>query len=498
MISNPIIKGFNPDPSICFADGVYYTAVSTFEYQPGVAVYSSTDLVNWKFCTSILSRPGQLNLDGCKNSGGIYAPTLRHHNGRFYMVTTNKNIPSNFIVHSDSITGEWSDPLPVSPIGIDPSLFFDEDGSCYYSSNGEIYGRRGILGARINPDTGELLEPLKNICDGVVRCATEAPHIYKKDGWYYLVIAEGGTEMGHHARVYRSPSLEDGFTEFRQMPILSHVYRKGHPIQAVGHADLIELDDGSWYAVFLGIRPPGRAHLHNLGRETFLAPVSWWAGWPVIGNGGSVELDFPELEAQPEPVNLLDVDFSHPLEEYPFLRVRSLKEHCYKRSDGNLTLTGEEALSAPTGTPTMIALRQREFECSFTAELETGSLEGRAGLVAWYNSDYFLKLQVEQMESSSAAGGAVRVSLVRCIHGYESPAESIILENPGDSLDLKIQTDREFYLFYCGDRLIGRAAVATLCTETTMYMTFTGTLLGLWAEEGRARFRKGCRLEDFC
>lgn len=166
MPTNPILKGFYPDPSICYANGRYYVAVSTFEYFPAVTIYESDDLIHWKYLTSALNRIEQIDLKGCKNSSGVYAPTLRHHEGRFYLVTTNKNIPMNFLVTADQIAGPWSDPLPIYRSGIDPSLFFDEDGSCFYTSNGTIDGKKGIVGAYIDVENGKLMGELRFISGG--------------------------------------------------------------------------------------------------------------------------------------------------------------------------------------------------------------------------------------------------------------------------------------------------------------------------------------------
>ncbi|NCB26720.1 MAG: glycoside hydrolase family 43 protein, partial [Bacteroidia bacterium] len=338
MIQNPILKGFNPDPSICYAHGHFYIAVSTFEYYPGVTVYESSNLVQWMYCTSILTGPEQLDLAGCNNSSGIYAPTLRFHENRFFLVTTNKHTKSNFLMVSDSIHGPWSEIMHICETGIDPSLFFDLDGRCFYTSNGLIGGRKGIHGAYLDVATGTLLEPLSLLTTGVTGCATEAPHVYYHNRWYFLLIAEGGTEYGHHSQVFRSRNLKGPYTEHSPEPILSHVHRKGHPIQATGHADLFCTPEGQWFAVFLGVRVFGKALLHNLGRETFLAPVTWIDDWPIIGSQGHVELSYPLLSDPPKQLRELVVDFSRPLAEYPLLKVRLPKSDCYVQIEGNLLL----------------------------------------------------------------------------------------------------------------------------------------------------------------
>lgn len=485
MSSNPILKGFNPDPSICQANGKFYIAVSTFEYFPGVTLYESEDLSTFRYVHSALSKESQLDLKGCKNSTGIYAPTLRFNEGTFYLVTTNKHTKWNFIVHANDIKGPWSDPLLVSPMGIDPSLFFDDDGTCYYTSNGTIEGQKGIVGAPIDPDTGRLLAPLSLISKGCSGCATEAPHIYKRNAWYYLVMAEGGTEYGHHSVVVRSKTLGGPYEENPHNPILSHTHRKGHPIQCTGHADLLRLENGRWVAVFLAIRMPGRALLHNLGRESFLAEVAWEKDWPIIGDGGMVELGDTKSK-------LLFVDFSQDLEDYPLLKVRTPKKACYLQDadEAALSLQGEQKLSATGESPTLLAIRQEEFCSTFEAHLDTENLTAKAGVVAWYNSDYHVKLQVCMPDEATLS-----VSLIRQVHGFEARSESITLkQQQGLPLLLQIISDTEHYHFFCNGTKIGSASIACLCSEATMYMTFTGTLFGIYAEEGNATFKKGLML----
>ncbi|MBN2174226.1 MAG: glycoside hydrolase family 43 protein, partial [Bacteroidales bacterium] len=186
---NPVIPGFHPDPSICKSGDNFYLVTSSFEYFPGVPIFRSKDLVNWEKIGHCLTRPSQLNLDKCRASGGIYAPTIRYHDGTFYMITTNVSGKGNFIVHTKDPAGEWSDPVWLKQGGIDPSLYF-EDNKCYLTSN----PANCIYLSEINPLTGEQLSESKAIWNGTGGRYPEAPHIYKKDGWYYLLISEGGTE----------------------------------------------------------------------------------------------------------------------------------------------------------------------------------------------------------------------------------------------------------------------------------------------------------------
>lgn len=479
MYHNPVIRGFNPDPSICFDGRRYLIAVSTFEYFPGVTLYESTDLVNWKFNSSVLIDKELLKLDGIENSRGIYAPTIRYHEGRYYMVTTNKKGLGNFICHTDDLTKRWQGPFPVTPVGIDPSLFFLEDGRCYYCSNGEIDGVKGIYGTFIDPDTGTLQGKLKLLTRGATGYSTEAPHIFLKDGTYYLIYAEGGTEYGHHECVATADHIEGPYTDSMK-PILSHTDRKGHPIQATGHADFLALPDGRWIACFLGIRQPGRAQLHNLGRETFIAPVTWKDGLPVIGKDGHIEAEMDFLSGERAPLDTLS--FSLPLSKQNLLKVRAPKNECYKQDleRGTITITGDVDISTPLAEPSILLFRQQEFREEFSVILNTGSLTGRAGLTVFYNSDYHADIVAEKKE------GMTRIFLRRHVHDLEAVTNTIEADN--GKIRLEVKADEEKYSFYADGVLLGTAALASFATEATMYMTFTGTLIGIFAEEGEAEF----------
>lgn len=479
MYHNPVIRGFNPDPSICYDGRRYLIAVSTFEYFPGVSLYESTDLVSWKFHSAVLTDKELLSLDGIENSRGIYAPTIRFHNGRYYLVTTNKKGLGNFICHTDDLESRWKGPFPVTEIGIDPSLYFLEDGRCYYCSNGEIDGIKGIYGAFINPDTGILQGKLRLLTKGATGYSTEAPHIFRKDGRYYLIYAEGGTEYGHHECVATADNVEGPYKD-HLTPILSHTDRKGHPIQATGHADFIQLQDGSWVACFLGIRQPGRAQLHNLGRETFIAPVTWADGLPVIGDRGHVELEMEPFSGTREPLDTLS--FSIPIAKQNLLKVRAPKLECYIQDleNGTIRIKGGADISTPLAQPSILLFRQQEFREEFSVTLNTEGLTGKAGLTVFYNSDYHADISVEKHE------GRTLISLRRHVHDLEAVTRTI--ECSKEKIRLEVKADEEKYSFYAAGILLGSAALASFATEATMYMTFTGTLIGIFAEGGEAEF----------
>ncbi len=232
---NPVISGFNSDPSICRAGDDYYMVSSTFEYFPGVPVYHSKDLVNWALIGHCITRPDQL-----PNELNIFATTIRHHNGVFYMITTNTGVEGNFYVTATNPAGPWSDPIFIKVKAIDPDLFFDEDGKVYViSSSFELF--------EIDIKTGKLLSEGWKVWNGTGGRYPEGPHIYKKDDFYYLMAAEGGTKEAHTETIARSKYIWGPYSDNPANPILSHVNAagQGNPIQGVGHADITQAHDGS-------------------------------------------------------------------------------------------------------------------------------------------------------------------------------------------------------------------------------------------------------------
>ena len=302
---NPILPGFYPDPSICRVGEDYYLINSTFEYFPGLPIFHSRDLVHWRQIGHVLTRPSQLNLDGIRPSGGLYAPTLRCHQGTFYVINTmidGKAERGNFIVTAPDITGPWSDPHWIDDApGIDPSLLFDDDGRAWYVGNrhAPLAGHPDhceIWLQELDLQTFQLLGEKIVLWDGALKMANwaEGPHIYKINGLYYLMIAEGGTAHEHSVTIARSAQITGPYEPNLRNPILTHRHLGlNFPIVGTGHADLVETQAGEWWLVCLAMRPYD-GYFYNLGRETFLTPVQWEDGWPVVNPGvGHVELESP-------------------------------------------------------------------------------------------------------------------------------------------------------------------------------------------------------------
>lgn len=495
---NPVIPGYHPDPSICRVGEDFYIVNSTFEYFPGVPIHHSKNLANWELIGHCLTRADQLPLHKCRPSGGIYAPTIRYHDGWFFMTTTNVSCGGNFIIHSRRPDGEWSDPVWVDQGGIDPSLLFDEDGKVYFTSTGnDEKGRSCILICELDPFTGLKYTESRILSYGCGGRYPEGPHLYKIRGKYYLMLAEGGTEYGHMETIQRSDSPYGPFEPCPHNPILSHKEDMRGEIYCTGHADMTEDANGNWWMVCLAVRPCGgknhRLMLHHLGRETYLAPVVWDEnGWPVVGEHGLIDLEMEgELPGEPEKVSLdFADDFTEPEFPLQYNFLRNPKMECYIREPEKkrLLLSGTEITLNEQDTPTWVGVRQMGFVTETTVFVTPlGRREGmRAGLTAFYNNDYHYDLCLKR------ESGRWNLCLAKHVHDIFAVTATTELSGEG-GIWLKIQSDREIYRFlYSTDgvkwQLLGTGLVVGLCTESTRTMTFTGTYLGMFAENGDAEF----------
>lgn len=491
---NPIIPGFNPDPSVCRDGEDFYLVTSSFEFFPGVPIYHSKNLVNWRLIGYCLSRNEQLPLLGCKASTGIYAPTLRKHKDVFYMTTTNVSGKGNFIVHAKDINGPWSDPVWITPeagsrdTGIDPSLLFHNE-KAYFCTTGNDGKGQGVSLSEIDPVTGQKFTPAKCISHGTGGRFPEAPHIYFIDGWFYLLLAEGGTEYGHMVTIQRSRDIYGPYEGCPYNPILSHRDRGGHPIQAVGHADIFQDQNGAWWMVCLGIRPSGWPMLHNLGRETFLAPLSWKNGWPIVADGKGIELDMEgPLPVPPEETSLdIALDLSLPKIDRRWNYIRNPDVKRYVQKNGYLSIIGDnQNLSSPTGNPAFLGMRQQAFRIEAITTLRIPE-KGMAGMSAYYNEDYHYDIGIKRMED-----GTCSVFVNKRVHDLEIETFHRVIFSK-DPISLRISADREYYCFAykMGNNTwidAGQGSIAGLCTEATHTMTFTGVYMGLFASLGIGEF----------
>jgi xylan 1,4-beta-xylosidase len=417
---NPILAGFYPDPSICRVGKDYYLVNSTFSYFPGIPVFHSRDLVNWKLIGHVLDRPEQLNLDGQGVSRGLFAPSIRYHKGLFYVTCTQVDKGGNFVVTAKSPAGPWSNPVWLPEInGIDPSPFFDEDGKAYiiYNSippdNKSLYdGHRTIRMIALDIKALKVVGEEKILVNGGVDITKkpvwiEAPHIIKKDGSYFLIAAEGGTAEQHSEVVFRSKNVDGPYIPYDKNPILTQRNldpKREFPITSTGHADFVQTEDGSWWAVFLGCRPyaPSDQNYFNTGRETFLAPVDWKGEWPLINPGQEkVQYYYPvpiKLPASPGAVPhggnfVIKDNFStanlNP--EWVFLRTPRERWYDLKDRKGWLAMRVRQESCADAANPSFLGHRQQHATgtASTRVEFNPKAENEKAGLLIFQNETHF-------------------------------------------------------------------------------------------------------------
>ena len=278
--TRPVLSGFHPDPSVCRVDDTYYLVSSSFEYAPGLPIHRSTDLITWDLVGHALDRPSQLPRAGAGYSGGIYAPTLRHHDGRFWLVTTNvSDGPGHLLVTATDAAGPWSEPVRIPDAGgIDPDIAWDDAGTCYLT-----WSDAGIWQAVLDPTSGTLLSEPYRLWSGTGGRHPEGPHLQRMGAWWFLMIAEGGTGEGHAVSVARSTSPAGPFEGAPHNPLLTS-RGTALPVQNTGHADVVERADGTWAALYLGVRPDGYfPGWHVLGRETYAVTLDLDDdGWPRV------------------------------------------------------------------------------------------------------------------------------------------------------------------------------------------------------------------------
>lgn len=481
---NPILPGMHPDPSICRVGDDYYLVNSSFEYFPGVPIYHSKDLVHWELIGYCLTRKSQLNLDHARASGGIYAPTLRYHDGTFYMITTLVDTGGNFYVTAKNPAGPWSDPIWVDHAGIDPSLFFDDDGAVYYTRH-EGEGNGYIGQAKIDIQTGKLEGDLKEIWRGTDGVWPEGPHLYKINGKYFLMIAQGGTSYGHMVNIARSDSPWGPFVPDPDNPILTQRDHPERPIQALGHADLVDTPDG-WWMVCLGIRPQG-GKFHHIGRETFLTKVEWTNNWPVVA---PVELTMPapnlsEHIWKKEPDREKFNGATLPL-EWNYLRNPDEKNYSLTERPGCLRLWGSGVTLNDKDSPAFVGRRQEDFACVASTRLDFKPQHENeeAGLVVRGNDKNHYEIGITLRD------GKLKVFFRKILDG--KTIEPVHFEKIGSGdVILSVKALPLSYKFFyssphgrahsLGTALTRDLSSESLTDEKHFNYNFTGVFIGLYA-----------------
>lgn len=474
---NPVIPGFWSDPSVCRVGEDYYLVNSTFEYFPGVPVFHSKDLVNWELIGYCIDRPTQLS-----RGLNIFATTIRYHEGTFYMITTNIGAEGNFYVTSKNPAGPWSDPIFIQAQGIDPDLFFDEDGKTYVISSTFIL-------FEIDLNTGKFISEGRKVWNGTGGRYPEGPHIYKKDGFYYIIAAEGGTEEAHSETIARSKNIWGPYNPNPSNPILTHCNAagQGNPIQGIGHADIIQAHDSSWWIVFHGYRSVGGTH-HTLGRETCLAPVSWPEnGWPVVNGNGTIteNMTCHTLPLKPIQVAPTRTDFSLDklsLEwnylRYPVTGNCSLSSHI-----GFLRLKGSEQTIEDQKSPTFVGRRIQDMYFTSATELDFNpeNANEEAGMILLNNGTHF-DLIIKQSKGRRVVVGRLRFGSV--VH---ETAEAVLKPGPV-KLIIRGECANFILLYSQGNdepKELTKVMARYLSSETVG--GFTGVFIGLYATgNGRA------------
>ena len=422
MIENPILRGFNPDPSICRVGDDYYIATSTFEWFPGVQIHHSKDLKHWTVISQPLNRVSQLDMKGVPDSCGVWAPCLSYNEGTFYLVYSNvksfdgtwKDTP-NYVVTTKDITGDWSEPVYLNSSGFDGSFFHDYNGKTWYL-NMLVDHRRckffgGIELQEYSKEKNKLVGETYFLTKGTELGCTEGPHLYKRNGFYYLMLAEGGTEYNHAETMMRSKDITGPYELHPDNPFLTCAKHPEHELQKSGHASLIETQHGDWYITFLVGRPLTTHGNCPLGRETAIEEIEWRNDWPYLRSGSSLpRVTIPETHLRQQTPTRKETRYNFASNELSFdfqsLRIPR-REHWISLTErtGFLRLKGKESLSS-THTQALIARRLQHFNVEATTCLEFDPVrfQHMAGLVIYYNTSHYHYLFVTRNNAKKELG----------------------------------------------------------------------------------------------
>jgi alpha-N-arabinofuranosidase len=476
--NNPILAGFYPDPSVCKVGSDYYLVNSTFSYFPGLPVFRSRDLVNWKLIGHVLDRPEQLKLDGQGVSRGLFAPAIRYNNGTFYVTCTLVDIGGNFVVTSKTPEGPWSNPIWLPEInGIDPSLFFDDDGKVYILYNSippdekPLYGgHRTIRMYEFDVESLRVTGTERMLVNGGTDISRkpvwiEGPHIFKKDGSYYLICAEGGTADQHSEVVFKSANVWGPYIPYDGNPILTQRHlspQRENPITSTGHADFVQTETGNWWAVFLGCRPYvlQEGEYCNTGRETFLAPVKWKEGWPIINpDHEEVQYHYPYPIQPVAPTDRTyggnlkvrdEFDQASLNHHWMFLRTPHERWYDLNTKPGFLSMKLRPESCSGKMNPSFLGHRQQHLTCSASVivDFAPASENEKAGLLIFQNETHFYFL------CKSRDGNEQAIQLYRSADNKSSDDHMELIASQhirdlqkGNALGLRIEARRDVYSF---------------------------------------------------
>lgn len=510
FIQNPVLRGFHPDPSFLRVGDDYYLATSTFEWMPGVQLHHSRDLVNWRPIGHALTRPSQIDLRGVVDSGGVWAPSLSHADGQFWLVYTNiRTRVGNFkdieiyLTTAPDILGPWSEPIFLNAVGFDPSLFHDDDGRKWIANMRWDFRKGharfdGIVLQEYDPAQKQLVGEPKTILrkDGIL---IEGPNIYKRDGWYYVMLAEGGTGWNHGISLARSRSLEGPYEFDPQHSLLTtRDLDDTAPLQKAGHGELVETPAGEWYLAHLASRPLGPGDLRRcvLGRETCLQKIEWSAeGWPRLAGGGwtpSLEVPAPqELAPAPWPEIPARDDFDAPALDATWSSLRVPMDDSWlslTARPGWLRLRGRHSPHS-LFTQSLVAKRLESFRATVETclEFEPTDYGMMAGLMCWYDTRTHYYLRVTHEEGRGKVLGIVLTDDTV----YDEIADSQIAITDWPRVWLRAEIDRERLQFWASPdgatwQKIGPVLdMSKLSDDYGNFLHFTGAFVGLCAQDLR-------------
>lgn len=486
-VQNPIIRGFYPDPSVCKVNDKYYLACSSFQYFPAVPLFESEDLVNWRQIGHCLTRKSQVKLHRVPSSGGVFAPTLRYHDGFFYMVTNNNTYSKNFYIVTNDIYGEWSEPIFVDQQGIDPSLLFDEK-NVYFTSNGnDVDGTPCILQCTIDIKTGRKLTKTVPIWQGSGGRYLESPHLYHIGDWYYLMVAEGGTEYGHMITYARARQPFGPYEDYQKNPVLTNRNLGGNQslIQGIGHGELVKGPDEKYYMVCLGFRQSDIWQpYHHLGREVFVTQVYWQEDdWFTAGTDGVVcEWENLHIAGEQQVKSSYDLTLDVPLSNNPrWTYLRDYKEENYRLEKEKLYLRGTTITLDEPDSPTFIGVRQSEFFTHLYVEILGEAAE--AGVTFYMDEYHHYDLFCTQESGKKWV-------LLRLRIGDAQQTIAKIELDWKKAACLEVFSTQEMYQFYMVDKeevhCLGRARTKYLSSEVAG--GFTGVFMGLYVVDSVDRW----------
>jgi xylan 1,4-beta-xylosidase len=506
-LKNPILPGFYPDPAICRVGADYYMVTSTFVYFPGIPVFHSKDLKNWKQIGSAIDRTSQMDFMGEQISRGLFAPAINYNKGTFYITCTDIDNGGNFIITAKSPSGPWSNPIYIKEArGIDPSLFFDEDKAfILYNSdppeNKSLYsGHRTVRMYELNLSNMSVVGSEKILVNGGVDMSKkpvwiEAPHIYKRNGFYYLMAAEGGTSVNHSEVILRSNNVWGPYIPYEKNPILTQRHldpKRKNPISSVGHADLVEGPDGNTYAVFLGVRPY-EGDFYNTGRETFIAPVKWVDNWPVINpDHEEVQYEYPVSWKEEQHKDQLPIsgnfDFKFPFKDslntqFLFLRTHNPSWYSFKENKNALTINLLPETILEKGNPAFIGRRQQHLLSSASTEMifSTKNNSEKSGMVIFQNENHFYYLCKSYDEGKD---------VIQLFKGNPASKRMDLLKQADlpkaqKSVFLKISSEKDLYSFWFGSKENEWKLLADHVDgkylSTVVAKGFVGSLYGIYA-----------------